>query len=130
VLDFTVVTFSAGLAIQDVILGFESCRITIKNLPIDATIKEVSELFTQQGIDPGRFHVLGLARTRAMKQEAFLIGHEDLKIVAIGLEEVDFRQERLSFEIMDRSGGDGMTASTLDANTLTFPWRAPLNRLI
>ncbi|KZP26858.1 hypothetical protein FIBSPDRAFT_781676 [Athelia psychrophila] len=125
VLDFTVVTFSAGLAIQDVLLGFESCRITIKNLPIDATIKEVSELFTQQGIEASRFHVLGLARTPAGKQEAFLIGHEDLKMVAIALEEVDFRQDRLSFEIMGHSGGDGMRATALDANTLTLTWRAP-----
>ncbi|KZP26849.1 hypothetical protein FIBSPDRAFT_1040588 [Athelia psychrophila] len=125
VLDFTVVTFSTGLAIQDVLLGFESCRITIKNLPIDATVKEVCELFTQQGIEPGRFHVLGLARTPAGKQEAFLIGHEDLKMVAVALEEVDFRQERLSFEIMGHSGGDGMTASALDANALTLTWRAP-----
>ncbi|KZP26845.1 hypothetical protein FIBSPDRAFT_781658 [Athelia psychrophila] len=125
VLDFTVVTFSTGLAIQHVLLGFESCRITIKNLPIDATAKEVCELFTQQGIEPGRFHVLGLAMTPARKQEAFLIGHEDLKMVAIALEEVDFRQERLSFEIMGHSGRDGMTASALDANTLTLTWRAP-----
>ncbi|KZP13799.1 hypothetical protein FIBSPDRAFT_834687 [Athelia psychrophila] len=125
VLDFTVVTFSAGLAIQDVLLGFESCRITIKNIPIDATIKEVSELFAHQGIESGRFHVLALDRTLAGKQEAFLIGHEDLKMVAIGLEEVDFRQERLSFEIMGHSSGDGVRASALDANTLTLAWLAP-----
>ncbi|KZP26839.1 hypothetical protein FIBSPDRAFT_335565 [Athelia psychrophila] len=124
VLNVTVVTFSAGLAIQDVLLGFESCRITIKNLPIDATIEEVCELFTQQGIGPGRFHVLRLDRTPAGKQEAFLIGHEDLKMVAIALEEVDFRQERLFFEITGHSG-DGMRASALDANTLTLTWRAP-----
>ncbi|KZP26862.1 hypothetical protein FIBSPDRAFT_781690 [Athelia psychrophila] len=127
VLEFIVVTFNAGLGIQDVLLGFESCRITIKNLPIDATVKEVGELFTQQGIELSRFHILGLARTPAGRQEAFLIGHEDLKIVAIGLEEIEFRQERLSFEIMDHSGGDGLTASALDANTLTLTWRASLN---
>ncbi|KZP26834.1 hypothetical protein FIBSPDRAFT_781634 [Athelia psychrophila] len=125
VLDFTVVMFSAGLAIQHVLLGFESCRITIKNLPMDATIKEVCELFTQQGIQPGRFHVLGLRRTPAGKQEALLIGHQDLKMVAIALEEIDFRQERLSFEIMGHCGGDGMRATALDANTLTLTWRAP-----
>ncbi|KZP14859.1 hypothetical protein FIBSPDRAFT_959303 [Athelia psychrophila] len=125
VLDITVVTFSAGLAIQDVLLGFESCRIKIKNLPADATAKEVSELFTQQGIESSRFHVLGLDRTPAGKREALLIGHEDLKMVAIGLEEIDFRQERLSFEIMGHNSGDGMRASTLDTNTLTLTWRAP-----
>ncbi|KZP08461.1 hypothetical protein FIBSPDRAFT_901272 [Athelia psychrophila] len=97
VLGFTAVTFSAGLAIQHVLLGFESCRITIKSLPSNTTIKE----------------------------EAFLIGHEDLKMVAIGMERVEFRQEHLSFEIMDHSGGDGMTASALDANILTLTWRAP-----
>ncbi|KZP02785.1 hypothetical protein FIBSPDRAFT_699679, partial [Athelia psychrophila] len=124
-LDFTVVTFSAGLAIKHVLLGFESCRITIKNLSIDATVKDVCELFIQQGIEPGRFHVLGLDKTPAGKQEASLIGHEDLKLVAIALEEVDCRQGHLSFEIVDHSGGEGMTASALDANTLTLTWRAP-----
>ncbi|KZP14870.1 hypothetical protein FIBSPDRAFT_867845 [Athelia psychrophila] len=125
VLDFTVVTFSAGLAIQHVLLGFESCRITIKNLPIDATVEEVCEFFTQQGIEASRFHVLGLARTPAGKQEAFLIGHEDLKMVAIALEEVDFREQRLSFEFMGHSGGDGMRASAFNTNALTLTWRAP-----
>ncbi|KZP14840.1 hypothetical protein FIBSPDRAFT_833619 [Athelia psychrophila] len=124
-LEFSVVTFSAGLAIQDVLLGFESCRIKIKNLPIDATIKEVSELFTQQGIESSRFHVLGLDVTPAGSQEALLIGHEDLKMVAIGLEEINFRQEQLSFEIMGHNGGDGMTAYALDANSLALTWRAP-----
>ncbi|KZP26840.1 hypothetical protein FIBSPDRAFT_1040583 [Athelia psychrophila] len=125
VFDFTVVTFNAGLAIQHVLLGFESCRITIKNLPIDVTIKEVCEFFTQQGIEPSRFRVLKLAMTPAGKLEAFLIGHEDLKMVVCALEEVDFRQERLSFEIMGHKGGDGMRATTHDANTLTLTWRAP-----
>ncbi|KZP04504.1 hypothetical protein FIBSPDRAFT_1054631 [Athelia psychrophila] len=126
VLDFTVVTFSAGLAIRDVLLGFESCRITIKNLPTDATIEEVCEFFIQQGIEASRIHVLGLARTPAGKQEAFLIGHEDLKMVAIALEEVDFRKQRLSFEFMGHSsGGDGMRASAFNTNALTLTWQAP-----
>ncbi|KZP08446.1 hypothetical protein FIBSPDRAFT_874560 [Athelia psychrophila] len=46
-------------------------------------------------------------------------------MVAIGLEEIDFREERLSFEIVGYSGVDGMTVSVLDANTLSLTWRAP-----
>lgn len=127
VLDFTVVTFSAGLAIQHVLLGFESCRIIIKNLPTDATAKEVCELFTQQGIEPGRFHFVGFDRTTDRKQVATLVGHEDLKMVAMALEEVEFRQDRLAFEILghEYSGADGMRATALDANALTLTWRAP-----
>ncbi|KZP26833.1 hypothetical protein FIBSPDRAFT_819123 [Athelia psychrophila] len=124
-LDSTVITFSAGLGVQSVLLGFESCPIIIKNLPNDATIKEVCELFTQQGIAPGRFHVLGLDGTPDGKQIASLIGHEDLKMVAMALEEVEFREERLSFEILDHIDEGGMRASAIDANVLTLKWRAP-----
>ncbi|KAF7975566.1 hypothetical protein HWV62_9261 [Athelia sp. TMB] len=125
VLDFTVVTFGAGLAIQSVLSGFESCRITIKNLPADATIREVQELFTQQGIERDRFYISGLRTTPSGKQEAYLIGHNDLKMVAIALEHVDFREERLLFKILDHSRGDGTSASKLNPNVLTLSWWAP-----
>jgi len=128
VLDFALVTFSAGLTIQNILTGFESCRVRIKNLPLDATYKEVRALFTQQGTDAGQFHVVEM-KIISGKQEADVICHQDLKVIAIGLDGIDFRQERLQFEVCQNdsvAGGGGMRASAgSHSDILTISWRAP-----
>jgi hypothetical protein len=127
VLDFALVTFSAGLTIKNILTGFESCRVRIKNLPLDATHNEVCALFTQQGTDSGQFHVVGMKMVNG-KQEADVICHQDLKVIAIGLDGIDFRQERLQFEVCQNGSvaGGGMRASAgSHSDILTISWRAP-----
>ena len=125
VLDFTLVTFGAGLAIQNILTGFDSCRIRIKNIPLDATYNEVCALFTQQGTDAGQFHVIGMKILNG-KQEADVICHQDLKVMAIGLDGIDFRQERLQFEVCQNGSAGGMRASAgSHCDVLTISWRAP-----
>jgi hypothetical protein len=46
----TLLTCGAGLEVQHIVAGFNTCRITIKNLPKDAKRSDVSDLFTQQGM--------------------------------------------------------------------------------
>ncbi|KAF7975574.1 hypothetical protein HWV62_9277 [Athelia sp. TMB] len=123
VLDFTVVTFSAGLAIESVLSGFESCRVTVKNLPADTTIKDVHRLVSWQGIEPEHFYIAGLRGTSSAKQEADLISHNFLRMDT--MMHILFRGEQLKFEILDHGRGDGMSASTLDPNVLTLTWRGP-----
>ncbi|KAF7970146.1 hypothetical protein HWV62_24924 [Athelia sp. TMB] len=123
VLDFTVVTFSAGLAVESVLSGFESCRVTAKNLPADATIKEVHQLVSWQGIEPEHFYIAGLRGTSSAKQEADLISHNFLRMDT--MVHILFRGEQLKFETLDHGRGDGMSASTLDPNVLTLTWRGP-----
>jgi hypothetical protein len=126
VLDFTLVTFGAGLAIQRILTGFESCRIRIKGLPLDATYNEVCTLFTQQGMDPEQFHVIGMTKTSNGKQEADVVCQEDLKVIAIGLDGIQFRQEMLQFEVYQNGTAEGMKASVgSHADVLTISWRAP-----
>lgn len=126
VLDFTIVTFGAGAAIQGILTGFESCRVHIKNLPLDANAKEVSELFTQQGIGLERFHIIGINNTPDGKQEAHVICPEDAKAMAIGLDGIDFRREKLTFEVFQNSSAGGMKASTGSSpDDLIISWRAP-----
>jgi hypothetical protein len=131
VLDFTLVTFGAGLAIQNILTGFESCRIRITNLPLDATYNEICALFTQQGMNPGDFHVIGVHETLNDKQEAHVICQEDSKVIAIGLNGVEFRQESLGFEVYQNGSAEGMKAPAgSDSNNLTISWDSPSARFL
>ena len=127
VFDFTVVTFQAGIVIQDVMTGFESCKIRVGNLPSTAKESEVRELFTQQGIDPGSLHVSAMNRTRDGKQEAFIFCREDIKLaVVIGLDGTEFGQERLMFQSLQNAKAEGMRNSAAGrSDVLTISWRAP-----
>ncbi|KIM84516.1 hypothetical protein PILCRDRAFT_818082 [Piloderma croceum F 1598] len=120
VLDFTIVTYGAGFMIQNILTGFESCRVRVKNLPSDADYHEVYTLFTKKGIGLGQFHVVGMKRTPDGKQEADIICREDQKGIAIGLDGSDFRRERLVLEVHQH----GMMVGN-HSGVLTISWHAP-----
>ncbi|KAF8191435.1 hypothetical protein K438DRAFT_2018199 [Mycena galopus ATCC 62051] len=132
VLGTSLVTYSAGISVQAIVTGFEACRIQIKNLPLDATHDEIRALFTQQGVDKARIFITA---TRALSDghlEATLItSSEEGGAIAAGLEDIEFRQERLHFEVTEntRSGGMGNSASK-DSDTLTLSWRAPSSSVV
>jgi hypothetical protein len=126
VLEFALVTFGAGATVQNILTGFETCQIRVKNLPSDANYKEVCALFAQQGIESWRFHVVGLNKMSNGKQEATIICQDDLKSIAVGLDGIEFRQEHLLFELPGNSSVRGMRSSLgNDSNLLTISWRAP-----
>ena len=126
VLDFTVLTFGAGLVIQSILTGFESCQVQIRNLPLDVTHNEVCALFTQQGMDTRQFHVVRMNKTPDRKHKAEIICQEDLKGMAIGLNGVEFRQQRLVSEISQNGSVEGMRASVGGpSDVLTISWHAP-----
>jgi hypothetical protein len=56
----TLITSGAGLEVQNVVAGFDTCRITIKNLPKKVKGGDVSEIFIQQGMVHSEFLVLNL----------------------------------------------------------------------
>ncbi|KAJ7915523.1 hypothetical protein B0H13DRAFT_2231894 [Mycena leptocephala] len=127
VLGTSLVTYRAGISVQEVVTGFEACRIQIKNLPLDATHDEIKALFTQQGVDQARLFITGTKELPDGHLEATLItSSEEGGVIAVGLEDIEFRQERLHFEMTEnaRSGGMGNSASK-DSDTLTLSWRAP-----
>ncbi|KAJ7702222.1 hypothetical protein B0H17DRAFT_1043250 [Mycena rosella] len=126
VLGSSLVTFSAGIAVQGVVAGFESCRIQIKNLPGDATQNEIKALFTQQGVDPTRLFITGTKALPDGHLEATLITtSEEGGAIAIGLEDIEFRQERLHFEVGDSAQFGEMGNSARNSDTLWLSWRAP-----
>ncbi|KAJ7491243.1 hypothetical protein FB451DRAFT_1080157 [Mycena latifolia] len=126
VLGSSLVTFSAGISIQEVVAGFESCRIQIQNLPGDATHSEIKALFTQQGVDPTRLFITGTKALPDGHLEATLITtSEEGGAIAVGLEDIEFRQERLHFEMAGNGRFGEMGNSARNCDTLWLSWRAP-----
>ncbi|SJL00687.1 uncharacterized protein ARMOST_04000 [Armillaria ostoyae] len=134
VLAGSIVTFSSGLAIENTITGFESCRIRVKNIPCNACENEIVALFTQQGLNKLEFHVVSVKEMpgRNGKQEADIITNADVaQSLAIGLEGLEFRDERLEFEVGVFNAPGAMGALTpRDENTLTISCRAPSVRYV
>ncbi|KAF7353681.1 ATP-dependent RNA helicase DEAH12, chloroplastic [Mycena venus] len=132
VLGTTLVTYSAGISIQQIVTGFDACRIQIRNLPLDATHDEIKALFTQQGVDQARLFITGIKELPDKHLEATLItGSEEGGAIAAGLEDIEFRQERLHFEVTENTRSDGMgSATSKDSDTLTLSWRAPSNSVV
>ncbi|PBK78456.1 hypothetical protein ARMSODRAFT_947371 [Armillaria solidipes] len=134
VLAGSIVTFSSGLAIENTITGFESCRIRIQNLPCDTRQQEIADLFTQQGLDVSQFHIVSVKEIsgRNGKQEADIVTNADVaQSLVTGLEGIEFRDERLEFEVGVFNAPGAMGALTpRDENTLTISCRAPSDRYV
>ncbi|KAK0441813.1 hypothetical protein EV421DRAFT_1904410 [Armillaria borealis] len=134
VLAGSIVTFSSGLAIENTITGFESCRIRVKNIPRDARQDEIAALFTQQGLNMSEFHVISVKDMpgRNGKQEADIVTNADVaQALAIGLEGLEFRDERLEFEVgMFNAPGAMGALAPRDENTLMISCRAPSIRYV
>ena len=111
----TLLTFGAGLEVQNVVPGFNTCRITVKNLPKDAKHSDVSDLLTQHGMIHSEFLVLGL-RSKENRQEATVLAVADRgRAMAIELNGIKFRDRSLTFRVSENSN---------DA-CVKFSWRVP-----
>ncbi|KAK0234209.1 hypothetical protein IW262DRAFT_139595 [Armillaria fumosa] len=123
----SIVTFRSGLAIQNIIAGFDCCRICVKNIPHDARPHEVEALFIQQGLNISEFHVVSVNSTGNGKQDVDVVTTVSVaQTLAADLEGMEFRDERLEFEIGTFNQPGGMGASgRRDENILTINCRAP-----
>ncbi len=123
----SIVTFSSGLAIQNIIAGFDCCRILVKNIPRDARPHEVRALFIQQGLNISEFHIVSAKNTGNGKQDVDVVTTVSVaQTLAADLEGMEFRDERLEFEIgtFNQPGGMGVSERR-DENILTISCRAP-----
>ncbi|KAK0479604.1 hypothetical protein IW261DRAFT_1478323 [Armillaria novae-zelandiae] len=123
----SIITFSSGLAIQNIIAGFDCCRIRVKNIPHDARPHEIEALFLQQGLDVSDFHVIAVDSTSNGTMRADIVTNATVaQILAVGLEGIEFRDERLEFEVgtYNLPGGMGALAPE-DENVLTISCRGP-----
>lgn len=116
---------------KEVLAGYETCRVSVKNLPLTATKAEVIALFTQPGFHPEKFtvHPPRPSQSDRSHLEA-VVEFEDLedgKNAVAGLDEIEFGPEKLRFAITSKQGGMEKSKER-NLNILTVTWPAPSGR--
>jgi hypothetical protein len=130
VLGSSLVTCGAGIDIRGIIGGFDLCRIVVKRLPRDAKPDEVVEIFSQQGVDPENFFLLGMKPNGGHTEATVLARAEQGEVIALGLDGIEFRDERLRFEVSANASWDSMGSSDDDCKTLTINWKDPSTSIV
>ncbi|KAG2058030.1 hypothetical protein BDR06DRAFT_987914 [Suillus hirtellus] len=129
----SIVTFSAGLELSHLISGFECCTLHIANLPPNVREDEINALFTNRGLDRGRFHLVSVKpMPGGGKLSAEIITDaESGKALSLDLSGLEFRDEVLTLEVSGyNSPGSMSTVTERDSNVLTISWRAPSVRYV
>jgi len=128
VLPSTKVTFGAGVTVQRVLTGCETCEVLVLGLPLATTKAEVVTLFTQPGFDPTKFTVhpphpspTDQSHLEAVVEFEYL---EDGKNAVAGLDEIEFGSERIKLVFISKQGDMGKFKD-LDPCVLTVMWPAP-----
>ncbi|KAF5341182.1 hypothetical protein D9611_006080 [Ephemerocybe angulata] len=127
------VTFGPGLAIKHLIPGFDLCKITIRELPQDASMHEITDLFRHQGLDDTMFKLVSSRRVGATQIAEFLMRTEEANVMAVGLKDLEFRESRLVFEVGANAAWGSMKSAAAqgsDLNTLTIMWSLPSTAMI
>jgi hypothetical protein len=130
VLGSSLVTCGAGIDIRGIIGGFDLCRILVKRLPRDAKLDEVVEIFSQQGVDPENFFLLEMKPNGRHTEATVLARAEQGEVIALGLDGIEFRDERLRFEVSANASWDSMGSSDDNCKTLTINWKNPSTSII
>ncbi|KAG1819232.1 uncharacterized protein BJ212DRAFT_1268100 [Suillus subaureus] len=129
----SIVTFSAGLDLSHLITGFECCTLRIANLPPNVREDEINTLFTDRGLDRGRFHLVNVKpMPSGGKLSAEIITDaESGKALSLDLGGLEFRDEVLTLEVSGYNSPGSMSAATeRDSNVLTISWRVPSVRYV
>ncbi|KAG2366451.1 hypothetical protein BDR07DRAFT_1606852 [Suillus spraguei] len=129
----SIVTFSAGLELSHLITGFECCTLRIANLPPNVREDEINALFTDRGLDRGRFHLINVKpMPSGGKLSAEIITDaESGKALSLDLGGFEFRDEILTLEVSGYNSPGSMSAATeRDSNVLTISWRVPSVRYV
>ncbi|KAF8839587.1 hypothetical protein BDN67DRAFT_1012179, partial [Paxillus ammoniavirescens] len=128
----SIITFSAGLNVSNLITGFETCTLHVKNLPVGANEGEIRALFVLHGMDIERFHVVDIKRGSAGKLEARIVSDAEAgRVLASRLDGLEFRDDTLSVDVSANNTLEGMSAAiNQDTDVLTISWRSPAVRYV
>ncbi|KAG5652558.1 hypothetical protein H0H81_004567 [Sphagnurus paluster] len=128
----TLITCGAGLEVRGVVSGFDSCRLTIHNLPLDTKVPEIIQLFTAQGMNSEDIHILSVRPTNGKRLEAkVLTSADEGRAIAIGLNGIEFRDATLRFDVGENTSVNAMgESSARQADTLIVTWTLPCASMI
>jgi len=131
VLPSTKVTFGAGVIVQRILTGCETCKVLVKNLPRTATKAEVVAFFTQPGFDPTKFTVHSPRSSPTDKSHLEAVVEfehlEDGKNAVAGLDDIEFGSEKVKLVLVSKQGDMGKFKD-LDPCILTVMWPAPFSK--
>ncbi|KIL59702.1 hypothetical protein M378DRAFT_997146 [Amanita muscaria Koide BX008] len=122
------VTCGAGLDIQHVVCGFDSCFITIKNLPRYVKRHEIEELITEQGVDATFFCIVKMRHVYVTNEvEAKVMSDSGYgQVIAADLDGMEFQDKVLDTTIDNGGAPNKMgTASERNVNVLAITWKLP-----
>ena len=122
----SIVTFSAGLDVPNLITGFETCTLRIGSLPLDVKEDDIHALLRDQGLDVNHLHLV-IKKGSDRRLEAHIV--TDIaagQALALGLDGVEFQEETLVVEMSSTNSLEGMSAAAgQSSEILTISWRAP-----
>ncbi|RXW18743.1 hypothetical protein EST38_g7104 [Candolleomyces aberdarensis] len=126
------VTLGAGLEVKRLVPGFDLCSITIRELPLNASRSEITNIFREQGMDDTMLQFVS-CRTEGNTQVAkFLLRAEEAQAISIGLEDLEFHDSFIKLEVGGNASGGSMTVSSQadQARTLAVIWNTPSATMI
>ena len=118
----SLITCRAGIDVQKVVVGFDICRIVIKNLPGDTKHKEISDILVHKGMNILDFFVSDFrVKDRGNRREAtVLVITNHGGMIAAGLENIEFRDHTLTVEV----------SGSLKKKALNICWPVPHTTII
>ena len=126
----SIVTYSAGLDVPNLVTGFETCTLRIGNLPFDAKEDEIHTLVRSQALGANHFHLETKRKDRRL--EAHIVADVATgRALAAALDGVIFHEEILDVEMSTTNSLGDMNALTAhNSEILTISWRAPSARYV
>ncbi|KDR80943.1 hypothetical protein GALMADRAFT_241502 [Galerina marginata CBS 339.88] len=130
VLDSCLVTYTAGLEFRHIITSFDLCKITIRNLPLNAGREEISDLFINDGIEFSDF-CIHQVRPDGDGLEAVVLANADHgQSIVLDLDGVSFLGRILSVQVWDNASWNTMDATARISPFLTVSWMIPSDTVI
>ena len=124
----SLITCRAGIDIQNVVTGFDISRIIVKNLPRDTKHKEISDILVHYGMKTSDFFVHEVRFRPNCREATVLVITDHGREIAVGLEDIEFRDHTLTFEVSESPNGSAMGSSP--RNVLSICWRVPHTTII
>jgi len=126
----SIVMYSAGLDVLNLITGFETCTLRIGNLPLDVKEDDLHVLLTDQGF-VNHFHFVIKKRSDCRLEAHIVTDIAAGRAIASGLDGVEFQEETLVVEMSATNSLEGMSAATgQSSEVLTISWHAPSARYV
>ncbi|KAJ3976763.1 hypothetical protein EV361DRAFT_958414 [Lentinula raphanica] len=128
----TIVTFGAGAQIESTVAGFETCRVTIKNIPSGVQMNQLSSFLNEAVTENAKqkLHLVSLKRWDQAQEGVVLAEVDVAKDLIRRLDGAIFKEQSLKLHLQESGKAGGMHLRTRDTFSLKITWRDPSARCI